>query len=445
MNRSNRLTRLALLAALFALPLTAAAGGLGISEFGSQASGRGYAAAALFDDPSAVFYNPANVSRLEGVQVAVGAAAMMPRFSYTPVSGSPEEKTDSTVLPPPHLSATWMLGNFGIGDTALGVGFYIPYGSTFSWPAGWSGREQIEQISLNVFEVSPVLSVRPAKWFSLGAGFRYLPAQVYLKQAVDFGTQKEGQVELGGSGDGMGASAGLSVFPADWLSLALTWRSAVTLKFKGNSNFQFPAPFEPDGQSGTVATQVPLAQVFRFGVAADVIPHRFNLSADLEYSQWSTFKELSITFIDPSGHQTVQSSPKNEKDSFTVHVGGEYKITDAFAVRAGYVWDQHTVPEATVNPAPPDSDLHIITVGASYYFGRRFALHAHVEDVIFAKRTSTTSDFPGTWQGGYPGGTMAWIFGLTASMALDVSAPFQRHAQLGAPPASSALARATPF
>ena len=86
MNRTNCLTRLAL-SAVVALPLAAHAGGLGISEFSSEASGRGYAAAALYDDPAAVFYNPANVSRLEGVNVAVGAAAIMPRFSYTPIGG----------------------------------------------------------------------------------------------------------------------------------------------------------------------------------------------------------------------------------------------------------------------------------------------------------------------------------------------------------------------
>jgi long-subunit fatty acid transport protein len=89
----------------------------------------------------------------------------------------------------------------------------------------------------------------------------------------------------------------------------------------------------------------------------------------------------------------------------------------------GYLWDQRTLPEATVNPAPPDSDRHIMTLGASYWMDT-FGIHANFSNAFFARRTALTSAMPGTWEGGWPGGTVGWIFGLTVSANLDVGAPF---------------------
>ena len=170
-------------------------------------------------------------------------------------------------------------------------------------------------------------------------------------------------------------------------------------------------------------TEVPLAQVFRVGAAFDVLPKKLNVSADVEYQLWNTFKQLAVTFKYPEGDQT-NVDLRNSKNSVVLHVGGEYKLSDAFAVRLGYLFDQHTVPDNMVNPAPPDADKHIVTLGASYQFSKSFALHAHFENAFFANRTVTTNAMPGTWTGGWGASTMAYIFGLTASGAFDVAAPF---------------------
>jgi long-chain fatty acid transport protein len=431
MNRANFFTRIdvchlfgtaALLSCL--APGLSMAGSFAISEASSRASGRGTAAAALHDDAAAVFYNPANVSRAEGLRINLGASGLLPRWQYSPADtpGGPVEKSEAGLVTPPNFSATWMLGNAGFGDIGAGLGVYVPYGSTFAWPGDWSGREQIQRIGFTVLEVSPVLAIRPHRLFALGAGFRYLPARVYLKRGVRFGDQQEGAVELAGDGSGMGANAGLSFWPLDRLALAVSWRSQVTLKLTGVSDFQFPAPFDASAVDRDVRTEVPLAEVFRFGVAYDVLRERLNVSADVEYQRWSVYKELRITFVNPDGTEQISASPRNSKDSFVLHLGAEYKLSPRFAVRAGYVFDQHTLPEETVNPMPPDSDRHIAALGASFTPGR-FGLHAHFSNVFFTPRTSLTSSFPGQWQGAWAANTTAYTFGLTASYQLDVRAP----------------------
>ena len=429
MNASLRSAVAAVVAGAALSPAAALAGGFGITEFSSKESGRGAAAAALADDPSAIFYNPANISLLPGLQLSLGAAGLVPRWRYTPVdsngrpvAGAASVYSKASFVPPPHVSLTYNLGDSQLGSLALGIGFYVPYGSSFSWPDGWAGNTQVDQIGLTVYELSPVIAWRPHRMFAVGAGFRWLPANVYLKQAVRFGTEQQGTVELAGSGNGYGASVGISFFPIDGLSFAATWRSPVSLHMSGQGHFSFPPPFDADAHDRDVRTTVPLAEVFRFGVAWDVLPKRLNFSADLEYQRWDTFRSLDISFVNADGTLQTSSSPRNSQNSFVVHVGGELWLSSHFAIRAGYIWDQHTLPEETVNPAPPDSDKHVVSVGASAEFGW-FGVDVHFSDVFFAQRTSTTAAFPGQWSGAYPGGTMAYIFGLSLTAKLDFGSP----------------------
>jgi long-chain fatty acid transport protein len=199
----------------------------------------------------------------------------------------------------------------------------------------------------------------------------------------------------------------------------------------GQANFNFPAPFDTDAVDKDVTTKIPLAQVLRLGLAWDVTKE-LNLSVDLQRQMWSSFQNLSIHFKNSDGTETVQSSARNSTDSWVFGLSGQYKVTDALAIRAAYAFDQHTLPEYTVNPAPPDSDKHVISLGLSYLFGR-YGIHAHFADAIFAKRTTFTNSMPGTWVGGYGGGTMAYIFGLSLSAALDVAAPLSPNATAANP------------
>ena len=67
---------LAVLAAL-AVPSAARAGGFIVGEIDSASAGRGNAAAAL-EGPAAVFFNPANIVNLKGVNASAGVSILLP-------------------------------------------------------------------------------------------------------------------------------------------------------------------------------------------------------------------------------------------------------------------------------------------------------------------------------------------------------------------------------
>ena len=405
-----------LVAAAVLAPAQAFAGGFAISETGSRYAGRANAVTAVADSANAVFINPANLTALKGFHAEVGVSLISPSFEYTAVGASEPVDTEPAVFTPPALALSYSLQNLGgWADVAFGLGFSVPYGSSFNWPDNWAGRAAVQQIKLTGFEISPVVAFRPHDKIAIGAGLRIMPIGLYLKRAVGFGDQTEGSVELAGQGTAIGASAGLTAWPLDGLALSFAWRSAGELNAEGDANFKFPAPFDVAAEDMGVMGILPLPQVLRFGVAYDMLDDKLSLSADVQIQLWSTYQELAITLIDSAGAETTTVDPKLSKDSLVLLAGVEYMVTEKLAVRAGYAFDQRTQPEEAIGAAPPDSDRHVITLGASYFFGS-FGVHAHVADVLFAERETFTNKMPGTWSGGHVGGATAFIasVGLSA-------------------------------
>ena len=394
------------------IPTTASAGGFGVSETGSRYAGRGNAAVALTDAATSVFYNPANLTDLSGFNFELGVSFVAPSFEYVAKGSDEPVQTGSSLSTPPNIALSYTLEDLaGFMDLSFGVGFQTAYGSAFKWPDEWVGAEAVQEIKLQGFEISPVIGIRPHKMIAIGGGLRIMPVGLYQRRAVNFGDQFVGDVELAGKSTALGASAGLSVWPIDGLTISAAWRSAATVSAEGDANFTFPAPFDTSAVDRGLKGSLPLPQVFRFGLAYDIIPDSLNVSADLQYQLWSTYESLDVTFINPDGTESTTRDIKNSMNSIVLHVGGEYAVTDALEIRAGYVFDQKTQPEEVIGPTPPDSDRHVIAVGASYFFGD-FGLHMHLADVIFAERETATNSLPGTWRGGHFGGSTVLIGSL---------------------------------
>ncbi len=78
------------LMALLALASTSHATGFRITAQGAKAMGMGGTFAGQADDPSAIYYNPAGITQIDGTQVQVGATIIHnPGTSFTPFPGQP--------------------------------------------------------------------------------------------------------------------------------------------------------------------------------------------------------------------------------------------------------------------------------------------------------------------------------------------------------------------
>src|SRR5438067_9809757 len=85
---------------------------------------RGNAQAATADNPSAIYYNPAGITQLEGFQFRAGLYLISADTKYTSPSGVKAE-TDDAWQAVAQLYATYSLPEMPV---SVGFGIYSPYG-----------------------------------------------------------------------------------------------------------------------------------------------------------------------------------------------------------------------------------------------------------------------------------------------------------------------------
>src|SRR6184192_1221667 len=88
------------------LPLTAGAVGFRMPNQDPEGIARGNAEAATADNPSAIYYNPAGITQLEGFQVRAGLYVISADSKFTSASGGNYE-TDASLQGVPQLYTTW--------------------------------------------------------------------------------------------------------------------------------------------------------------------------------------------------------------------------------------------------------------------------------------------------------------------------------------------------
>ena len=124
--------------------LTIALGnGFDIYEQSAKAVGMAGAFTAQADDPSAIFFNPAGITQLDGTQVSVGACLVMPTMQFQSngnvIMGSyPGEAVKIK-------DHTWVIPNTYVthkvnDKVSIGIGSFAHFGLGVEWPKYWGGR-----------------------------------------------------------------------------------------------------------------------------------------------------------------------------------------------------------------------------------------------------------------------------------------------------------------
>jgi len=229
--------------ALLTLVVTAVfAGGYQINEHGTKAMGMGGAFAAQASDPSAIFFNPAGLTQLKGINIMIGGTAIMPMATFTGPTGVTGISATSTDMVkqtffPPNAYITYNYENW-----AFGLGFFAPYGLGTEWPAKWGGSPvalgQYEAYitDLQAMYLNPTVAYRFSDKLSVGVGFSYIFGTVDLKQKINLptlppGTLPDWDSSLEGTGTGYSFNVGILWNPTDALSVGVSYRSKAEIEF----------------------------------------------------------------------------------------------------------------------------------------------------------------------------------------------------------------------
>lgn len=400
-----RLSRFSLpvVAAVFLTNAAAFGSGFSIFEQGAKATAMGGAFAATADDPSAIFYNVAGIAQQRRVAFLIGGTAITfgNEFRGDPkdpfASGSTGFYREHTFVPP----NGYLILPFG-SNLTFGVGVFTPYGLRTSWADPWVGRFVSRDANVKVLSVEPALAWQTSDGrVAIGGGAEYRRAHIILNRNIgnlNPFTQRFADVANAYLASGWeshwGWNVGVLFKPSNALHIGASYRTAMTINFKGNATFtqiptgnqQFDAIIAtqlPPNQA--ITTSLPFPAVAVVGVSTGAI-RNWDIEADLTRTSWSRFKTLDVVFTQTPSRNI--SRPQNWKDTWSYRLGGNHPVTPRWDVRLGAVYDKNPEPTAAVSPLLPDSDRFGVSFGVGYHQGpwvvdiTEFALHFNTRSTM---------------------------------------------------------------
>ncbi len=396
--------KVASVATLTAVTGLANAGGFALIEHGASGLGNAYAgSAAVAADTSTLWFNPAGMLQLTDREFMVAAHAISSNVSIenqgttlntalggTPVSGGATAENNSVTLVP-NLYYVAPLNE----DFAYGIALDVPFGSGSDYGNTWFGRYVATESSLRVIDINPSIAYRVSDKVHLGAGISLQQMNAVLANAVDSGAvcfsvspdpagcvnvgltpgnqATDSAAEINGDSTAFGFNLGAMFIPAEHTRIGVAYRHSVKHELEGTGTFdnspQFQGLLDASGspffQTGPGSTEVTTPANLSLSVAHTLQQNnKFQLLADVTWTQWSVFEELLIQFesVQPDVLQV-----QDWNDVVRVSAGLNYQHSSKLTLRAGLAIDQSPIPGPTRRtPRIPGNDRTWFSVGLGY-------------------------------------------------------------------------------
>ncbi len=346
---------------ILAPPENAFALGFAVADHDGFATSRGDAFTATADNPSAVYYNPAGITQLDGTNFRIGSYFVAPLSKFTPTGSTRNYENSDDFLSVPNFYATTQIQG---GPVSLGLGINMPFGFQIEYPDETPFRDLIVKGGIIYVRVNPVIAVQLTKSLSVAAG----PAFDYSESKLERGILTPGDFfKFKGSGMAVGATVGVLWQPYEQHSFGLTYRAPTHVDYGGNTHLRtndmiVPTEFGPITVPGVSIHEeangsIDFPQSIVVGYSFRPTP-RWNFEVNVEWTDWDSLN--TVTLSQPSGNLHV---PFNFSSSFYYQVGGTYYCPGGFNLSAGYFFAENSVPSKDFTPAVPDSDHHVFNVG----------------------------------------------------------------------------------
>lgn len=364
----NRMTLLRLWVMMFSsvLVLRASANGFALPDQDAFATARGEAFVATADNPSAIFYNPAGITQLEGNNLRGGAYGIYLDQSFRPPVGAPNYgqtyyNRDNYALVP-RFFYTYTLPD---SPLSFGLGLYSPYGGKSSWPQNTGFRSVGTGASLTYITINPVVALKAAPGLSLAGGLMVNYAKIELDQGLSvFPTPLTNYFRFSGSGWSVGYNLGLLWQPHPKISLGATFRSSAMMNFQGDARYEQLPFILSASHSARMDLEFPTTAT----VGASYRPTpKWNMEFDASYTDWGSFGTTAIRQSSTT-YPVLQDIPLNLdwQPSWMYELGVTRYFDSGWHASAGAVYSENSVPDAYYNPLVADLDRYFLSTGVGF-------------------------------------------------------------------------------
>lgn len=354
--------------AVAALAFPSLSHGLGtrLASQDADAIARGEAFAATADNPSAIFYNPAGITQLDGVQVRLGTYAIALDVSVDLRSPGPSFDNRYEQQYVPQFFATWTIPN---SRFSIGLGTYAPFGLALEYPDDTPFRTLAKKGSITYLTINPVIAVKITDSLSFAGGLMINRASAELEQGVLAPGDK---FRFEGDDVALGFNLGLRWQPHRMHAFGVTYRSATTMNFEGQTHLQYDGftmpvqvapgvviPFDVPGvdRKENARASFRFPQVVVFGYSFRPTPD-WNFEFNVDWTDWDNLNTVTVR----QQKSADVALPFNWESSFMYEFGVTRKI-GTWKLSAGYIYSENSVPNESFNPIVPDSNRHIIAAG----------------------------------------------------------------------------------
>jgi len=366
--------------------------------------------AALAEDASTGYFNPAGLTRLGESEVVLSGILINGSFDFTatgsnntflpnlPVRGSQEDNPGTlNMVPTFHLSKRiddrW-IASFNV--TA-------PFGLNSEYDSHGIARYTATNSSIKSLDFSPSIAYEFSPCLSFGAGADALWARAKLEVATGIGAANsaDGFQKNAAEGWAYGWHAGIMWTPMLSTRIGLTYRSHLNLDAEGNSENLTPftggaifaAAAESQYTLSRVRSNITLPETWTLSLFHE-FNDQFAVTADAAWTNWSRFHTLRLRFEPnrsvPFGALLggVGSTAgidtdtwEHFKDSRRLALGMIYKYDQNWLFRIGTAYDQTPVRDEFRTARLPDSDRIWAAIGGALKVNEAFRIdfgYAHL-------------------------------------------------------------------
>jgi long-chain fatty acid transport protein len=374
------------------------AAGFQLLEQNASGLGNAYSGtAALADNASTIFFNPAGMTYIPGMQVSVSVDAIDPSAKF--------QNTGSAISFVPGAGGVFNnggdAGGWGFAPAlyltymidpkwSVGASFNAPFGLKTEYDAPWIGATLGIKSELKTYSFGLSGAYKATDTISIGGGVSYTKADATLTSAAIFPSLRFGTASLEGNDWAWSWNIGGLVQLTPDLRLGASYRSQTSYTIEGNIS----APFVPPQLGGPVFIPAS-ADLTTPGIltmsAVYQLTDKWQLMADVAWTEWSKFENLTVTSLG----RVVQNNPENWQDTWRFAVGANYQINDQWKLRLGTAYDQGPVPGAINRTVRiPDNNRFWLAIGGQYKFTPKDLLdfgYAH----LFINDASINQPAPG--------------------------------------------------
>ena len=359
---------------------TAWASGFGLREGAADWTGNAFAGnTAKAYDASTAYANPAGMVRLLNNEVDssvhyIAPSAEFQGYNQVGPASFTQGTTGTNVVQSAADGAFFGVWSYA-PNLKFGFGVLSPFGQRVSNPT--NSVERYQSLVSSITDVQATLSAAYAitPEISIGGGpvINYIHAR--LTQAINLGAVNQLVGDPVADLRGENYSAGFVVSGLYQFSPALrfgvTYRSRIQHDIDGGQRIFVPSALRVVSPttaaqllalSSSAKTQITLPDSANLGAYYDIAPN-LAVFADLQWTHWSTFNNLTIT---ANNGLSASVTPERFRSTVFGAVGANLRVTEKLMLQTGFGFDQSPVHYGNRTSRIPDYSRVLAGVGATY-------------------------------------------------------------------------------